>query len=72
MSELNAIHPFRDGNGRAQREFIRELGLHVVLRVDWAQVTQQEMEEVSKASFQKGDHRFMGDLITRITTVLDL
>ena len=27
MSEINAIHPFRDGNGRAQREFIRQLGL---------------------------------------------
>ena len=32
MSELNAIHPFRDGNGRAQREFISELGLHAGLQ----------------------------------------
>ena len=27
MGEMNAIHPFRDGNGRAQREFIRELAI---------------------------------------------
>ncbi len=72
MSQLNAIHPFREGNGRAQREFIRELGLHAGLHVNWAQVTQQEMDSVSKASFQKGDYRIMGDLITRITAVLDL
>ena len=71
LSELNAIHPFREGNGRAQREFIRELGLHAGLHVNWARVLQQEMYAVSVASFQKGDHRLLGDLITRITTVLD-
>jgi cell filamentation protein len=71
LSELNAIHPFREGNGRAQREIIRELGLHAGLHVNWARVLQQEMYAVSVASFQKGDHRLLGDLITRITTVLD-
>ncbi|WP_422785056.1 Fic family protein [Ruminiclostridium hungatei] len=25
FSEINALHPFRKGNGRSQREFIREL-----------------------------------------------
>ena len=25
LSELNVLHPFREGNGRAQREFIEEL-----------------------------------------------
>ena len=72
MSELNAIHPFREGNGRAQREFIRELGFYAGVRVNWALVTQQEMYSVSVASFQKGDHRLLGDLIAKITTVLDL
>ncbi len=28
LGELNAIHPFREGNGRAQREFVRELALY--------------------------------------------
>lgn len=27
MSELNVLHPFREGNGRTIREFIRELAL---------------------------------------------
>ncbi|MBP5198505.1 MAG: Fic family protein, partial [Lachnospiraceae bacterium] len=26
-SDMNALHPFREGNGRAQREFSRELCL---------------------------------------------
>ena len=71
MSELNAIHPFREGNGRTQREFIRVLGLQVGLSVNWAQVTQQEMYRVSIASFQRGGHRLLGDLIVGITTVLN-
>lgn len=28
FGELTAIHPFREGNGRSQREFFRELALH--------------------------------------------
>lgn len=27
LGEINAVHPFREGNGRAQREFVRELGV---------------------------------------------
>lgn len=27
LSELNVLHPFREGNGRANREFIRQLAL---------------------------------------------
>src|SRR5712675_1042429 len=26
LGEVNAAHPFREGNGRTQREFLRELG----------------------------------------------
>ena len=26
LADINALHPFREGNGRAQREFIKELG----------------------------------------------
>jgi cell filamentation protein len=27
LGELNAAHPFSEGNGRIQREFVRKLGL---------------------------------------------
>jgi cell filamentation protein len=50
LSELNAIHPFRDGNGRTQREFIRELGLSAGHKVRWAPITQFEMYSSSKLS----------------------
>ena len=38
MAELNYIHPFREGNGRAIREFMRLLFLRRGYRVDWGAV----------------------------------
>lgn len=35
MSEVNALHPFREGNGRATREFFRELGLKAGYHIDY-------------------------------------
>ena len=35
MAELNYIHPFREGNGRAIREFMRLLFLHNGYVVQW-------------------------------------
>lgn len=35
MSELNIIHPFREGNGRTIREFSRELALKSDRIIDW-------------------------------------
>ena len=68
MAELNAIHPFREGNGRAQREFIRELGLQAGFQVGWTKVTKEEMYSASIASFQKRDNSQMEGLIGTITT----
>ncbi|MGM9587324.1 MAG: Fic/DOC family protein [Candidatus Limivicinus sp.] len=35
MAELNYIHPFREGNGRAIREFMRQLFLYNGFHVNW-------------------------------------
>ncbi len=63
MGELNAIHPFRDGNGRAQREFIRELGVQAGFVIDWSRVTREQMTAASLESFQTGDSSEMAALI---------
>ena len=49
---MNAIHPFREGNGRTQREFVRELGVHNGLMIDWRQVSREEMIEASRRSLR--------------------
>ncbi|EFC78784.1 Fic family protein, partial [Parafrankia sp. EUN1f] len=33
--EVNALHPFREGNGRAQRAFLRQLGAAAGWTVNW-------------------------------------
>lgn len=39
FAELNYIHPFREGNGRATREFMRQLFLLNGYEVDWGAVS---------------------------------
>ncbi len=35
MTDLNVLHPFREGNGRATREFIRELLEDLGYEINW-------------------------------------
>jgi cell filamentation protein len=52
MAEMNMIHPFREGNGRAIREFMRQLALQAGYRIDWARVAS---ETLLKASIMSAD-----------------
>jgi cell filamentation protein len=52
LGEINAVHPFREGNGRAQREFIRELGVPNGRVIDWRPVSREEMIEASRRSLR--------------------
>ncbi|MCU6712412.1 Fic family protein [Paenibacillus sp. J5C_2022] len=38
FTELNVLHPFREGNGRTQREFIRSLALESGFCIEFAEV----------------------------------
>jgi cell filamentation protein len=40
LAELNALHPFREGNGRTTREFARQLVHNAGYRLDWEKVLQ--------------------------------
>jgi cell filamentation protein len=55
LTEMNAVHPFREGNGRTQREFLRELAGQAGFAVDWRRVTRDEMTAASRESFATGD-----------------
>lgn len=54
LGEINALHPFREGNGRAQREFINHLAYRNGFYIEWGNVSQADMVAASIASF-KGD-----------------
>lgn len=51
FSEINALHPFREGNGRSQREFIRTLALHIGYVINFANASKEEMIKASEDSF---------------------
>lgn len=49
FAEVNMLHPFREGNGRTQREFFRVLALKNGYELDWSNV---DSESMIKASIQ--------------------
>jgi len=51
MSEINAIHPFREGNGRTQRLYMEILASKLGYFLDFSNVTEDEMIEASVESF---------------------
>lgn len=48
FSEINALHPFREGNGRSQREFIRSLALKNGYLIYFEKASKEEMLIASK------------------------
>ena len=55
LGEINAVHPFREGNGRAQREFIRQLAVRNGYTIDWWQVSREQMVDASRQSFSRDE-----------------
>ena len=48
MTDLNVLHPFREGNGRATREFIRELLEYLGYEIDFFLIDYDKIIEASK------------------------
>ena len=63
--DLNALHPFREGNGRAQREFARLVCLECGYYFDLSNITHKEMVEASILSFNKGDNSQLSKIFTK-------
>jgi cell filamentation protein len=43
MGEINALHPFREGNGRTAREFFRQLSLNANFTLDFSKIEKEEL-----------------------------
>ncbi len=67
-AEINAVHPFREGNGRAQRAFLRQLAQDANHTLTWERLDPGVLVYASRQSF-KGDNQPMRALIEE---VLDL
>ncbi len=52
--EINAIHPFREGNGRAQRAFLSQLAREAGWRLAWSEMSGDQNDTASAAAL-RGD-----------------
>lgn len=64
LGDLNALHPFREGNGRSQRAFVELLAFQASQEVVWPDDMEQVNIAASVASL-RGDNRGLVDLLAR-------
>ncbi|PWJ47897.1 Fic/DOC family protein [Faecalicatena contorta] len=62
LGEINAIHPFREGNGRAQRLFIEHLAHFLGYRLDFMKINREDMLLASVKAFDC-DYTMLEELI---------
>lgn len=62
FGELNYLHPFREGNGRTQREFIRRIADNAGWHLDFTNVSKELMTDASIAA-NHGDISLLKDII---------
>ncbi|WP_322906624.1 Fic/DOC family protein [Paenibacillus sp. SGZ-1009] len=55
MAEINVLHPFREGNGRTQREFIRCLAHFNGYALEWERTNPQQLLHASIRSVSNTD-----------------
>jgi cell filamentation protein len=64
LGDINALHPFREGNGRTQRAFLQQLALDAGHPLSWAGLDSVQNTAASIASFG-GDPGPMVDLLDK-------
>ena len=67
FGELNAVHPFREGNGRTQRKFIQQLVSEAGHSISFERLDPQRMIDAASDSMVC-DYRKMGSLISDLLT----
>ena len=70
MGEINAAHPFREGNGRVQRAFCAQMAEQAGYFMDFNEVGREEMYAAMIASFH-GDNKPLESLLGRITSIIE-
>ena len=63
LVELNAIHPFREGNGRTLRAFLFVLARQAGHDINMDRIETVTWNEASRVSFRTGDSRAMRNII---------
>ena len=66
LGEVNALHPFREGNGRAQRAFFGQLARDAGFTLAWQHLAPARNVEAS-AAIMRGDPEPMREMLDALT-----
>lgn len=66
LSEINVLHPFREGNGRAQRAFITQLCRDAGYDLDYSDLEQDELFDAMKDAFHGEEQKIAQILKERL------
>jgi cell filamentation protein len=72
INELNAIHPFREGNGRTMRQHAVQLAREAGHPIRVSAIDKQAWMEASRHGFTTGDHRAMSAVLATAALRRDL
>ncbi len=72
INEINAIHPFREGNGRTMRQHAAQLAREAGHPIRIAAIDKDKWMEVSRHGFLTGDHRGMAAVLAAAAVRRDL
>lgn len=70
MGEINAAHPFREGNGRVQRTFCAQLAEQAGYFIDFAEISRDAMYSAMIASF-RGNLQPLVSLLNSVTAIIE-
>ena len=68
--QLNYIHPFREGNGRAQRVFWNRVAKDAGYYIDWSLVVDDENDEASRIAAEQMDLSKLEAMFAKIVKAL--
>jgi len=70
-SQLNEIHPFREGNGRTAKSFTQKLAQSIGYEIDLKNVLKQQWDRASEKAF-KGNQQELQDVFYDATKKIEL
>ncbi len=65
FGDINAMHPFREGNGRTQQIFLKQLSKEAGYELQWKLASKKEIDYASIASFN-GEMKPLENLFDKI------
>lgn len=68
MGEVNALHPFREGNGRTQRILFAELSRRAKYELDYSKIEPGKLLAADIAAYNK-DYSLLIDLLEKMLGV---